>query len=203
MSVGAGFRAVSEAAEGSLNLLAFAGFLLGQGKDSEARKVLKQVSDLAFSDEATAISQAHEDLNRVADGRVRVDRDYFASAHEAVAFIWITVRLLIGKHKRKLPANLIERFGVTNGRLLAQLCSERARLLPGLTGKPGIRPTDAERMARVLKVVQELFAQHGKHASAKTIIKTMKAQNIGQRPVTTRRILRKLEAEGLYQIRGK
>ena len=60
--------------------------------------------------------------------------------------------------------------------------------------KRGLRPSDDERRTAVIKVVEQL----GKHASVKKIIATLTASGNGQRPQTTRLILRELKDQGRY-----
>ena len=70
---------------------------------------------------------------------------------------------------------------------------------PAADPKRGLRPSDDERREAVIKIVEQLGKDaKGYHASVKKIIATLTASGNGQRPQTTRRILRELKDQGQY-----
>ncbi len=85
----------------------------------------------------------------------------------------------------------------------SSLASQAEPSGPAHDQKRGLRPSDAERTKAVLSIINELGKDpKGHHASVKKIIATLTASGNGQRPQTTRQILRTLKDQGKYNGRN-
>jgi hypothetical protein len=159
------FIAASEMAEHSLDLFCAALFATEAGRRENAKGLLEGIAWLCETDLYETLCCMEQEVAGVAQGIITINGHYFASAHEAVAFVWSVTHLLMANHPN-LPEwpDLMRWFNRFNTSLLrAHLIRERSRLLAtcdqgkakaattGRSDKSRTRSLDAQALALFLE----------------------------------------------------
>ena len=129
------FFAASEMAEQSLDLFSLARMATREGNREDAKALLKGIGILHDTELYDTLRDMGQELAGVAEGTITLNANsgtrHFASAHEAIAFLWVGTQLLMLNYPDvpERPALLHWFDNLNTEPLRPQLIRERSRLL--------------------------------------------------------------------------